>query len=66
LIEEERMNSSGKSFLYISFHLYMLFPQLLNEKSKFHQQLHHKHELEHLYNIYAEIKHYNSLTYLLY
>jgi Ca2+-binding EF-hand superfamily protein len=30
----------------------------LNEKSKFHQQLHHKHELEHLYNIYVEIKHY--------
>jgi hypothetical protein len=26
------------------------FPALLNEKSKFHQQLHHKHELEHLYN----------------
>jgi hypothetical protein len=26
------------------------FPSLLNEKSKFHQQLHHKHELEHLYN----------------
>jgi hypothetical protein len=26
----------------------------------------HKHELEHLYNIYVEIKHYNSLTYLLY
>jgi hypothetical protein len=25
----------------------------LNEKSKFHQQLHHKHELEHLYNIYT-------------
>jgi hypothetical protein len=24
------------------------------------QQLHHKHELEHLYNIYVEIKHYNS------
>ena len=38
----------------------------MNEKSKFHQQLHHKHELEHLYNIYVEIKHYNSLTYLLY
>ena len=37
----------------------------MNEKSKFHQQLHHKHELEHLYNIYVEIKHYNSLTYLL-
>jgi hypothetical protein len=34
----------------------------LNEKSKFHQQLHHKHELEHLYNIYVEIKHYNSLS----
>jgi hypothetical protein len=26
---------------------------LKNEKSKFHQQLHHKHELEHLYNIYT-------------
>jgi hypothetical protein len=25
----------------------------LNEKFKFHQQLHHKHELEHLYNIYT-------------
>jgi hypothetical protein len=34
----------------------------LNEKSKFHQQLHHKYELEHLYNIYVEIKHYNSLS----
>ena len=34
----------------------------MNEKSKFHQQLHHKHELEHLYNIYVEIKHYNSLS----
>jgi hypothetical protein len=34
----------------------------LNEKSKFHQQLHHKHELKHLYNIYVEIKHYNSLS----
>jgi hypothetical protein len=34
----------------------------LNEKSKFHQQLHHKHELEHLYNIYVEIKDYNSLS----
>ena len=32
----------------------------MNEKSKFHQQLHHKDELEHLYNIYVEIKHYNS------
>jgi hypothetical protein len=32
----------------------------LNEKSKFHQQLHHKHELAHLYNIYVDIKHYNS------
>ena len=33
----------------------------MNEKFKFH----HKHELEHLYNIYVEIKHYNSLTYFL-
>jgi hypothetical protein len=28
------------------------------KKSKFYQQLHHKHELEHLYNIYVEIQHY--------
>ena len=28
----------------------------------FTKQLHHKHELEHLYNIYVEIKHYNSLS----
>ena len=31
------------------------------KKSKFHQQLHHNHELEHLCNIYAEIKHYTFL-----
>jgi hypothetical protein len=30
-----------------------MYDELLNEKSKFHQQLQHKHELEHLYNIYT-------------
>jgi hypothetical protein len=31
VIEEERMNSSGKSFLYISFHLYMLLKSLYSD-----------------------------------
>jgi hypothetical protein len=53
-------------FVFILCFVYNVASVSGMEKSKFHQQLHHKHELEHLYNIYVEIKHYNSLTYLLY